>query len=99
MTHLIFSIQAGIEIETDITTIEIEKEIGMEIGTEIVEIAGIGIEKEIEIGVDQYMILRIVLKMRIIVHIATEVVSVYDYQGVTLSQPHQLYQGQYSIGK
>lgn len=84
-------------IEIVTITIGIETGIGMWIGRGIDEIEEIGIE--IEIGVDQFMIRRIVRRMKIIVLIATEVVNVYDYQGVILSQPHKLYQEQYFIGK
>lgn len=66
---------------------------------EIVETAEIETGKGIEIGVDRCTIPRIVPKTRIIVLIVTEVVNDCDYQGVILSQPHQLYQEQYSIGE
>lgn len=71
---LIFSIPVEIEIGIGIIMTEIENGIGM---LKEIEIDGIaGIEREIEIGVDQFMILQRVLKKKKIILIVTEVVSV-----------------------
>lgn len=87
------------EIETE--TVSIRKSNEIEIDTQTEGIAGTGTEKERDTGEGWCPTRRTARKktMKDLVLIVIGVVNVCDYQGVILSQAHQLYQGQYSIGK
>lgn len=74
---------------------QIERGIGGTEGTETGRGRETGTEADlftIRLTVRRMMMGRLVL-------IVIGVVNDYDYQGTILSQPHLLYQGQYSIGK
>lgn len=90
----------GIVITMTEIEIGIETEIGMLIEKEIEGIDEIEIERGKEIEIEQYMIPLIVQKMMttmMIVRIAIEIVNVYDYQEIILSQAHLRYHEQFFI--